>query len=123
MTPVEAMLTPPLNAAIAEVDIKQSVAIHRAPDEKPPLGDGLPWRSFPDYADGCAVGAAIVHDTEASVEIHYSFKDHPDAGYSDTLLLTLVFSAPGMPEVWRIDDIILANDQTFTGTLTAAFAE
>jgi len=121
MTPIEAMLTPVLNAAIAEADINESLAVHRAPDEKPPLGDGLPWRSVPDYADGCTVGTVNIHDAEASVEIHYSFSQHPDAGYTDTLLLAQVFSTAGMPQVWRLDDIILANDQTFTGTLISAF--
>jgi hypothetical protein len=122
MTPIEAMLTPQLNAAIAEADINESLAIYRAPDEKPPLGDGLPWRSVPDYADGCTVGAANIHDAEASVEIHYGFSQHPDAGYTDTLLLAQVFSLPDRPQIWRLDDIILANDQTFTGTLISAFA-
>jgi hypothetical protein len=122
MTPIEAMLTPALNAAIAEADINESLAAQRFPDKKSPLSDGLPWRSVPDYADGCSVGTANIHDAEASVEILYSFSQHPDAGYTDTLLLAQVFSTTGMPQVWRLDDIILANDQTFTGTLTSAFA-
>ena len=122
MTPIEAVLTPQLNAEVAAADINESLAVHRSPDKKGPLSDGLPWRSVRDYADGCTVGTASIHDAEASVEIHYSFSQHPDAGYTDTLLLAQVYSTAGRPQVWRLDDIILANDQTFTGTLVSAFA-
>ena len=122
MTPIEAMMTPRLNAEVAAADINESLAVHRAPEQKSPLSDGLPWRSVRDYADGCTVGAAAIHDAEASVEIHYSFSQHPDAGYTDTLLLGQIYSTAGKPHVWRLDDIILANDQTFTGALVTAFA-
>ncbi|MEO8686217.1 MAG: hypothetical protein ABI414_15425 [Devosia sp.] len=121
MTPIEAMLTPVLNAEVAAADINESLAVHRSPDKKGPLSDGLPWRSVPDHADGCTVGTSNVHGAEASVEIHYSFSQHPDAGYTDTLLLAQVYSTAGRPQVWRLDDIILANDQTFIGTLVSAF--
>jgi hypothetical protein len=123
MTPIEAMVTPKLDSAIAEANGKETLAIQNLPDEMPPLGDGLPWRSMQDYADGCTVGAVTVHDGEASVEIHYSFAQYPETNYTDTLLLAQVFPGPDLPAVWRLDDIILANDQTFTGTLTAAFAD
>ena len=121
MTPIEAMLTPVLNAEIADADIKESLFVHNAPEETSPLAYGLPWRSVRDYADGCTVGAVAIQQGEASVEIRYSFSQHPDAAYTDTLLLGQVFSAPNMPQLWRLDDIILANDQTFTGILISAF--
>lgn len=121
MAPVEALLTPHLTAAIATAETRNAAIAAAAPGDKPPLGDGLPWRSFPDYADGCVVGTVTTHPAEASVEIRYSFKDYPDANYTDTLLLLPVEIEAGLAPFWRIDDIILANDQTMTGTLLSAF--
>ncbi|WP_375451517.1 hypothetical protein [uncultured Devosia sp.] len=123
MAPAQALLTPKLTAAIATAETRNAVIQARAPDEKPPLGDGLPWRSFPDHADGCRVGTVTTHAAEAGVEIRYSFTDYPDANYTDTLLLVPVETETGLPPAWRIEDIVLANDQSFVGTLTSIFAD
>ena len=121
MAPVEAgLLTPALADAVADAELRNATIQAQAPGDKPPLGDGLPWRSFPDYADGCIVGAiALTPDaTAATVEIHYSFKDYPDASYTDTLRLK---QTDGTDRFYRIDDIALLDGQTFSGVLAAIF--
>ncbi|SMQ70321.1 hypothetical protein SAMN06295905_1885 [Devosia lucknowensis] len=122
MTPVAAMLTADLRTVI-EMAIEANTAFELAhPGDKPPLGDGLPWRSFPDYADGCSVGAVSEDVSTATVEIHYTFSDATDASYSDTLLLLSENFEPDMPHVWRVDDVQMVGGNSMRALLDAAFA-
>jgi hypothetical protein len=122
MAPVEPLLTPALSAAIADAEARNEMIQKAAPDEKPPLGDGLPWRSWSDYADICEVQAITATDDEARVPIQYRFTQYPDANYTNTLVLKPVQVAPGAPPYWRIDDIDFGEGRTMAGTLKAAFA-
>ena len=45
MAPVEGLLTPGLTSAIAAAEAENAVIAAQHPDEKPPLGDGIPWQS------------------------------------------------------------------------------
>src|SRR5690606_20531518 len=56
MDPVEALLTPSLTGAIAEAERLDAEWAAANPGDKPPLGDGIPWQSAPDYASSCQVG-------------------------------------------------------------------
>ncbi|MCR6635085.1 hypothetical protein [Devosia sp.] len=69
MSAIEAALTPDLAKVIAEAEAKNAEIQAATPDEKPPLGDGLPWRSWPDYADGCEVGTIAEDAGKTLVEI------------------------------------------------------
>lgn len=122
MTPVEAMASEDLRSLIA-FSFERNTEFELAnPGEKPPLGDGLPWRSWTDYADGCAVGPVVVADLVARVPINYSFSDYPDASYTDHLiLLPAYYEVQGDPLIWRIDDIELRDGQTMRSILGTVF--
>ena len=90
------------------------------PGEKPPLGDGIPWSSFPDYAAECSVGSVAVDGDTAKVTITYGFPESRDADYADTLILNQTphpYDAATM--IWRINDITY----TTSGTLREILSE
>ena len=82
------LLSPSLVAAITEALEKNAALQAAAPDEKPPLGDGIPYQSHPDHAPECRSGAvAIEGDSALVTEVVYSFPDDPQAGWTDRLVL------------------------------------
>ena len=121
MAPVEALLTPDLSATVADAWVKNAAFEAANPGEKPPLGDGLPWRSWQDYADGCTIADGEVEREAASVVINYTFADAPEADYINFLVLRPVNMAAGAEVVWRIDDIDLGEGNTFRSILADAF--
>jgi hypothetical protein len=121
MSSIEAgLLTPALVEAISVAETRNAEFKSQYPDDKPPLGDGLPWRSYPDFADGCTVGAVYLAPdaASASVEITYSFKAAPSASYTDTLLLK---QTTGTDRFYQIDDIEQIDSQSFTNALVTLF--
>ena len=90
MSPIVPLLTPDLAATIADAQQRSDTIQAAAPDEKPPLGDGVPWSSWTDYADGCEVGVPEGDETKTMVPIGHRFSDSPDADYLDHLLLVPV---------------------------------
>lgn len=122
MAPVEGLLTVELTAAIAEAEAKNDVIQQAHPDEKPPLGDGIPWQAFPDYAAECKVGAVALEADRATVDIAYGFPDYPDANFTDHLQLTLV-AQPNLPgPLWRIENLAYATEGDLRSVLVSAFA-
>ena len=122
MAPVLALATPVLSTSIAHALARNEVIQRAAPDEKPPLGDGIPWQSHPDYAAQCTVGEYRSSATMSGIEIHYGFPDQPDANFTDTLVLVPVPVEPGLPPFLRIEDIAYATGGTLQQALTTAFA-
>lgn len=122
MAPVLALTSPVLNAAIAYAEARSAAIQLAAPDEKPPLGDGVPWQSWQDYAPQCTVGEIKTSATMTGVSIDYAFPDQPDANWSDTLVLVPVVTKPGMPPFLRIDDITYATGGALQSALVDAFA-
>ncbi|MDB5536888.1 MAG: hypothetical protein JWQ65_1763 [Devosia sp.] len=123
MSQIEAgLLTPELVEAITIAETRNAQFESQHPGDKPPLGDGLPWRSYPDTADSCTIGAVTLSDdaTAASVEINYSFKAEPSANYTDTLQLN---QTTGTDRFYQLDDIEQLDAQTFTTALSAAFSD
>lgn len=121
MAPVEGLLTVELKAAIAEAEAKNDAIQQAHPDEKPPLGDGIPWQAFPDYAAECKVGQVTREADQATVDISYGFPEYPDANFTDRLQLRLV-SYPMVSEpLWRIDDLTYATEGDLRTTLVSAF--
>ena len=110
MVPVEALLTPEFSQAISDAWNKNARIEAAAPGEKPPLGDGLPWRSWTDYADSCEVTDASVNGDEARVGLWYGFAASPEANYGNTLILRRTAAEAGAPAVWRIDNIDFGAD-------------
>jgi hypothetical protein len=122
MAPVEGLLTTELKTAIADAEATTDASQKAPLDEKPPLGDGIPWQAFPDYADQCKPGDVTLMMDEAAIAIDYAFKDYPDANFSDSLKLKLVDDATIGTKVWRIDNVAYANEGDLRTVLVSAFA-
>jgi hypothetical protein len=118
--PIDGLLSPELRVAIAEAETKNAAIQKQAPDEKPPLGDGIPWQSWTDYADTCTVGAVTFMQDEANVAIDYAFTEYPDANFTDTLELKLL-PGPYDNSLWRLDNISYATDSDLRTALISAF--
>src|SRR5690606_36425239 len=73
MAAVEGLLSYELNQLVQEAWEKNAAFEEANPGDKPPLGDGLPWRTWPDYADGCTVDDSLVERESADVLINYTF--------------------------------------------------
>ena len=122
MAPVEGLLTAELATAIAEAEAKNAAIQQAHPDEKPPLGDGIPWQAFPDYAAECKVGAVIREADRAVVDIAYGFPEYPDANFTDHLELVLVAQPTLSEPLWRIENLSYATEGDLRGLLVSAFA-
>jgi hypothetical protein len=121
MTPVEAILTPSLQQAIAAADKRNVAWAKKHPGDEPPLGDGLPWQSTPDYAAICTASHPTASAAQAGVSIDYAYPDVPGSAFSDVLKLRLVNDPHLDDTAWRIDDITLSDGRTMRGELLAAF--
>ncbi|RYG55455.1 MAG: hypothetical protein EON56_05605 [Alphaproteobacteria bacterium] len=119
MALLDSTRTPMLALAIAEAEAKNAQIQASFPDEKPPLGDGLPWRSWQDFADGCAVGNTYWSADRVFVEVNYSFAEAPDANYTDQLVLT---RSVENQDIFQLDDIALSAGMTMRSFLASAFA-
>jgi hypothetical protein len=106
---MRALLSPSLLLAIAAAEAKNEPIAKAHPDEKPPLGDGVPYQSFPDAAPACETGAKAPAEGGETVEIKYLFPETPDANWTDRILV----------KAGKIDDILFAEDGG-GGTLTEA---
>lgn len=121
MAPVQGLLSSELAAAIAEAEAKNAAIQQAHPDEKPPLGDGIPWQSSPDYAAACKVGAVTLEADRALVDIAYGFPDYPEADFTDRLQLIRV-AQPDLPEpLWRIENLGYATEGDLRSVLVSAF--
>ncbi len=97
---VRALLSPSLLEVIEEAETRNDAIAKATPDEKPPLGDGIPWQGFPDQAPLCKAGEAKQVPGRTEVLVRYEFPDTPNAGWTDKLLL--VSAGSGL----LIDDIL-----------------
>jgi hypothetical protein len=97
------LLTPSLKKAIEEAEARRDIIAKAAPDEKPPLGDGIPYQAFPDVAETCEVGDVIETAGHIEVQVRYSFADTPGAGWTDRLKLVTEGGK------LLVDDVIYAN--------------
>ena len=116
MSLIEPYLSGALQEAIGTAMARNDLIQQTAPDEKPPLGDGVPWASYPDAPPSCDVDYEAVRTTPAAVPVSYDFADEPGAAWTDTLVLREIDGE------WRLDDIRYGgSEQTLTDLLVAAF--
>jgi len=85
----------------------------RHPDEKPVLGDGIPYRSYPDAPTRCLAGRTVSR-APLVVEVRYALPGQ--GGWRDRLLLRRVGGR------LRIDDVLYATEKHQRG-LRAALLE
>ena len=83
-----ALLTPGLLAAIVDAEARNKVIADSNPDDKPPLGDGIPYAAYPDSPDTCEPGASEVDGSRTLVDVRYGFANDP-SGWTDRLVLVL----------------------------------
>lgn len=121
MAPIEAIITPSLKKAIAKADALDAAWEKKNPGEKPPLGDGVPWQSTPDYAPKCVADNAVAKADTATVNINYSFPDDAAGNYTDVLQLKPVPDPEMGDNVWRIDDVTFPDKTTMRQNLIDAF--
>jgi hypothetical protein len=115
MTPVRALLTPDLGKVIAAAEAKNAEIQKQHPDEKPPLGDGIPWQGAADHPPQCnPVGLTGTYDTP-EVVLSYSFPDQPASDWTDNLMLKFIDGKV------RIDDIKYGNGGFLRKALEDAF--
>ena len=119
---LDGLLTDELRTLIAYAEARNETIATAYPDEKPPLGDGIPWTSFQDYAATCETGSIAIEGKTAHVTIGYGFPEATDANYTDTMDLRLV-AHPFNPDIgiWRVDDIRYTTSGTLREALTTAF--
>ena len=114
------LVTPSLADEIGKALAKNDEIQKAHPDEKPPLGDGIPFQSFPDVSPKCQVGKVTGEGAGAVVEIRHGFPETPRADYSDRIVLG---------EGWTrgtlgIDDVLYGEEGgggTLRKTLVEAF--
>jgi hypothetical protein len=119
---LDGVLTDELRTHIEYAQARNDVIYAQAPDEKPPLGDGTPWQSFPDYAAECAIGSVAIEGKTAKVVIQYVFPEEPAADYADTLELKLV-AHPYDPAtgIWRLNNVFYTNSGDLQAALDSVF--
>ena len=110
---VSYLLTKGLFAEVEAAYARNDVIAKAAPDEKPPLGDGVPFQSFPDAAPVCRPGSVATAADAVHVDIEYRFPETPDANWTDRIV---VRAEDGLP---RIDDVLYGTDDHKTGLRSA----
>ena len=81
------LLTASLLKAIEEAEARNDIIAKASPDEKPPLGDGIPYQTYPDMAPECEVGAEKQVDGRTEIELRNVFPDAKGADWTDRLVL------------------------------------
>jgi len=105
----EPLLTASLLDLVKQAQVRNDEIQAATPDEKPPLGDGVPYQSFQDMAPECKLGDKQSGDDETVVRVEYAFPDAQDANWTDRLKVTRDGN------VLKIDDVIYsAMGDTYT---------
>jgi len=111
MSKVEPLLSPDLAAAISDAEAKNDAIQKQHPDEKPPLGDGIPWQSFPDHAPQCMVVGSRGTLENPEAVLFYQIPGPGGTSWSDRLVLTFVDGE------LRLGDIVFADGSRLTEIL------
>lgn len=114
------LVTPDLNDTIMAALAENARLQAETPDEKPPLGDGVPWQSFPDVAPVCEAGVTTVDGERLIARVQYRFPDQPGADWIDRLVLV-----KGADGAYTIDDVLYGEEggESLRGVLAEAFTE
>lgn len=112
------LVTPSLAEETQKALAKNDEIQKAHPDEKPPLGDGIPFQSFPDLSPKCEVGKVEGEGAGAVVEIRHGFPDTPRADYSDRIVLGKGWAKGTL----GIDDV-LYGEEGGGGSLRKTLAE
>ena len=103
------LLTRSLTVEIDKALAKNDVIAAARPDEKPPLGDGVPFQAYQDLAPECRVGTVATADGAVSIDVEHVFPDQPAGNWTDRLV---VVTDDGLA---KIDDILYGPEKFDTG--------
>lgn len=119
---LDGLLSDELRTQIAYAEARNDRLARAFPDDKPPLGDGIPWASFPDRAETCMLGSVATEGASARVVITYGFGNDPAAEFADTLEL-VQRPHPYDPDrgQWRLNDIRYTTSGTLGEALHSLF--
>ncbi|KKC35626.1 hypothetical protein WH87_16435 [Devosia epidermidihirudinis] len=116
-----AISTPVLATAVAHAVARNDAIARANPDDKPPLGDGVPWMLAPDYASICTVGEIETKDGIVYVPIHYAFPDDPNVTYDDKLELGSAPGPYGYGSLRRVDNVLYGDGGSLQSLLVSIF--
>ncbi|WP_395821914.1 hypothetical protein [Devosia sp.] len=119
---LQGLLSDELRSHIVYAEARDASYAAAHPDDKPPLGDGIPWASFPDFPGKCSLGSIAIENGVARVVVTYDFADQPAAQFSDTLELVQA-PHPYNPDrtLWRLNDIRYTTSTTLREALDSLF--
>jgi hypothetical protein len=117
MSLAEAYFSEELSYAIDKAMAQNAVIQKQHPDEKPPLGDGVPWGTYPDAVPECVVDYDAATATPAEIPVTYRYPEAPDANWTDKLVLRQVDGE------WKLDDVLYQDGGKLTEFLVSAFAQ
>lgn len=103
------LLTRSLLTEIDKALAKNDVIAAARPDEKPPLGDGVPFQSYQDFAPDCRVKAVAAAGGSFNVDVEHAFPGQAEANWTDRLV---VRTEDGLA---KIDDILYGPEKFETG--------
>lgn len=106
-----ALLTPSLLKEIAEAERRNDIIAKEAPDDKPPLGDGIPYEAFQDAVATCIPGAEDEMSGRRRIGLTYTYASAQEQ-WTDRLVLA------NEGERLLVDDIMFANVADGTEDLT-----
>jgi hypothetical protein len=115
MSLIKGYYSPRLYAAIGTALLQNAEWEKAHPGEKPPLGDGIHYASFPDTPSECVVDYEGAKTRPDRIAIRYSLPNAPALDWTDKLLLVEVDG------VWQLDDVVYSSDTTLTEELKAYF--
>jgi hypothetical protein len=116
-TELRKIFTPSL---VKEIDIAQNRSdkiARRNPQDKPPLGDGIPYQAYPDDAPICRVGNIVQSGTQFKIDIHHQFISVRDK--ESNWIDILVVHKFGNQE-WRVDNILYGYEPDYKSDLRHA---
>jgi hypothetical protein len=99
------LVTKSLNAVIADAMKKNDEIAAAKPGQPTPLGNGVPFQSFPKDPPACMPGKFTDTGRTQIIEIAYEFPDTAD-NWTDRLVL---ITEDGRP---RVDDILFGIDDS-----------
>jgi hypothetical protein len=99
------LLTPSLKQLISDAWKKSGEYEAAHPGDEPPLGDGIQFQAYPDWAPICRPGYVSSGATDTTVDVEYVFPDTEGADWTDRLVL----QSEG--ERLLIDDVLYGPEQ------------
>jgi hypothetical protein len=99
------LLSPSLKQLIADAWTKNGEYEAAHPGDKPPLGDGIQFQAYPDWAPICRPGAVSSGVTDTTVDVEYVFPDTEGSDWTDRLVLLVE------GDRLLIDDVLYGSEQ------------